>query len=159
MSPQVEAAIVAGIISLIVAGVSFVTNRLSTRAENAKQERALQRKLTEKLLDLRLDLYPGAFEITDQLQGDILFGGTLTRNDYMRVREQLIEWSKSKSGLILTDNSMHAFRELRSALEVNLNSDEALATDAVIRRIWEAKNRFRVALREDLHVLYAEEES
>jgi len=66
--PQpIVAGLVAGIVSLIVAVLSFYATVRTVRAERQKLERELTRRLTERLYDLRLKHYPRAFEITEGL--------------------------------------------------------------------------------------------
>jgi hypothetical protein len=150
------AAIIAAIVTIIGAVISFYTNRWSVRSELRKVELELNRKLTEKLYDKRLDTYPIAFEITDGLLGEHLFSSATTKEYLQNIYDQLMEWHRTK-GIVLSDESITRFQQLRKALAKIIKADEALSEDA-LRPLWFAKNEFRASMRKDLHLLYNEEQ-
>ena len=149
------AATIAAIVAIIGAIISYFTNRKSVRTELQKVEIELNRKLTEKLYDKRLEMYPPAFEITDGLLGEYLFSSKISRDYLQTIYEQLMDWHKKV--IVLSDESLTAFQLLRTSLLTVIKSDEALSEEN-LRPIWLAKNGFRTALRKDLRLLYNEEQ-
>jgi hypothetical protein len=149
------AATIAAIVTIIGATISFFTNRRSVRTELQKVEIELNRKLTEKLYDKRLEMYPPAFEITDALLGEYLFSPKVSRDYLQSIYEQLMNWHKRV--IVLSDESLTAFQQLRVSLRTVIKSDETLSEEN-LHPIWLAKNDFRIALRRDLRLLYNEEQ-
>lgn len=153
---KIIAGLIAAFVSLTVAILSHLASRKALRAQRENLEREMQRKLTEKLYDLRLKYYPKAFEITDQLRGEYLFKGLVLAKDLNVIREELMEWNKSKAGFILSESSIASYYEIRDSLAQNSTNDEGLSKPQ-IKKIWHAKNKFRGCLRSDLNLLYVEE--
>lgn len=155
MTPQVLSALIAAAVSFTGALISFYANRHDAAVERQRQERELQRRLTERLLDARLQCYPAAFEISDALVGSRVFSDSLTKEDLAHCLDRLAEWNRTRAALLLSNRSLDAFYDLRGALEGALRS-EAM-DEAVRKRVYEAKNHFRRSLRADVHLLYGEE--
>jgi hypothetical protein len=156
MAPEISTAIIAGLVSLVIAAASYIANKRALRADREKHERDLQRRLTEKLLDLRMESYPYAFEITDKLLGEHLFHGKITAITLLSVHDELSEWNSSKAGFLLSNASIEAYYQLRDALKI-AKTTRSLSKDQ-IRTIWRGKNQFRRCLRSDVRLLYSEEE-
>src|ERR1051325_2911205 len=97
------AATIAAVVTIIGAIISFIANRWSVRTELRKVELELDRKLTEKLYDKRLEIYPSAFEITDGLLGEYLFAPATTKEYLKNIQDRLMEWHR-KNGLVLSDD-------------------------------------------------------
>ena len=124
--------------ALVAALISYVASlrALRTQREQQKQElnaqrdrlerelqsqrdyleRKLQRDLTKKLYDLRLDMYPKAFEITDQLRSEYVFKEDLKQEFFQEVRTKIQDWNKTKAGFLLSKSS------LKSAIVPNIGS-------------------------------------
>jgi len=83
-------------------------------------ERQLERKFTEKLYDLRLERYPEAFEITDELRGEYIFENRIDSKTLMSIRKRLQEWNKTKAAFLLSEQSLKSFYRLRKALLLQL---------------------------------------
>src|ERR1051326_4380324 len=115
MNPQVVTAVVASGVSFVVGLSAHLASRRALITTTQKLERELQRRLTEKLIDLRLDRYPQAFQITDRLLGEHIFGKHMTSTELATVREQLAEWNASKSCFLFTHggkfSTCHVFSE------------------------------------------------
>ena len=156
MSDGITAALVAGVVSLAVSLVASVVAHRREGAERARLERELQRRLTEKLIDLRLASYPAAFEITDGLVGEAVFADGFTARTARAVREGLASWNRARAAFVMSEGTIRAYRALRDALAVP--GDEARPlTEEERRKIWESKNSFRGSLRRDVNLLYEEE--
>ncbi|MDY6966024.1 MAG: hypothetical protein SVM80_08680 [Halobacteriota archaeon] len=80
-NPAILSAIIAALVSLSVAIISYFANRRKLRSDREALEIQLKRNFTEKLYDKRLEIYPLAFEITDSLRGEHLFGGKFQCSD------------------------------------------------------------------------------
>ena len=120
-------AVVAAVVSLIVAVISSYNNRNALRAERDKLERELQRKLTEKLYDQRLEVYPEALEITDGLRPSRLLKRceTLTEEYFQEIVARLDKWQNTKAGFLLSENSFAKLNELRSILREQPQKNES----------------------------------
>jgi hypothetical protein len=156
MNPQVVTAVVASGVSFVVGLSAHLASRRALITTTQKLERELQRRLTEKLIDLRLDRYPQAFQITDRLLGEHIFGKHMTSTELATVREQLAEWNASKSCFLLSVRSLQSYYKLREALSLANTKQELSGND--LEEIWHAKNSFRKNLRADLRLIYSEEE-
>ena len=165
-------ALVAAIISYVASLRALRTQREQQKQElNAQRdrlerelqsqrdylERKLQRDLTNKLYDLRLDMYPKAFEITDQLRSEYVFKEDLKQEFFQEVRTKIQDWNKTKAGFLLSKSSLKSFYALRRALGVE-PEENGQYSEKQRKQIWQCKNDFRGALKGDLNLLYAEEE-
>jgi hypothetical protein len=152
----VLAALVAGIVSVVIGVLTFYATTRGFENQRKMQERSQEHALSLKLMDLRLAAYPEAFEITDELNGDILFATDLTQRQLESVLGKLVTWNKKKAGFILSTESIGAWYRIRSSLRLKPGRD-GLYSEDTRRKIWEAKNKFRSVLREDLALLYVDE--
>ena len=87
MEPNVGilSAAIAAIVSLFNALISALANRRAIQAERERLERQLQRDMTTKLYDVRLEAYPKAIEITEGLRRSSLTGqGEDISEDYFK---------------------------------------------------------------------------
>ena len=156
MSTEITAAIIAAAVSLIIGLVSYFGTLITILSERKRQERELERKMTEKMIDLRIKTYPEAFEITSLLSGDNVFGKVITPDYLKNVYDQITVWRRSKAGLVLSKKSLKAYYRLKEFLLVKPQSGETY-TDEELRIPWEAKNEFRRRLIEDVNFLYSED--
>jgi hypothetical protein len=157
MDASLIAALIAAAVALTGSVISFFANRRAVRTEILKLEIELARRLTEKLYDKRLDVYPIAFEITDDLRGKYLFRSNTSnsREALKEIKNRLVEWHR-KNGLILSEETIEAYKHLRWNLENVVESSDEL-TEEKLKPVWEGKISFRRAMRKDLNLLYAEE--
>ena len=155
MNVGLVSAIIAAVVALIGAILSFMANRRALRADLEKVEMELARKFTEKLYDQRLATYPIAFEITDDLRGKKLFRAEITREYLQQALERLIDWHR-KNGLILSQDTVVGYKQLRNALETVIVREGAL-TEELLVPIQKGKVYFRACMRKDLNLLYSEE--
>ena len=156
MNPSITAAIIAACISLVAAIISYVANRKALLSQAKRHEQEMQRRLTEKLYELRLECYQEAFEITAMLSGDMIFNRAITEEYIKNVREKITSWNRTKAGLIMSQRSIRSYYRLKDALNVQPKNGVSF-TEAEIKKIWEAKNDFRRNLRRDVNLLYVEE--
>jgi hypothetical protein len=160
MEPNIGAAIIAGSVSfftaIITVVISFFISRSSIRSEIEKLHIQQKRAFTEKLYELRLDIYPEAFDITQDVgkkgERDHQTVETLIRN----TRDNLATWHRKKAGLVLSERSLKAYYELRDALSKQPARQDEFATEQ-LKKIWFARNVFRGCLRDDVGLLHEED--
>ena len=157
MPDQVQAALIAGIVSLVVSLLTLWSQRRKVTSEETRHARDHQRRLTERLLDLRLTAYRKAFGITHDLTGQFLLADRgVSREHLAKVKESLVEWQRTDGAFLFTKLSLQTYRDLVRAL-----SDEPREDGIFSRKqrdhIWRCKNRFRGALKSDLKLLYEED--
>jgi hypothetical protein len=168
LADEVVAALIAAGVSIIASLVTYFTTKhqMSLERENlAKQlalereklETQLKRQFTDRLYDLRLQCYPDAFQITEGLSQVSKMAEEDLYAFYQSVKEQLKTWKEKDANLLLSDDALKMFYELRKALGKNPERG-AVYSDAQKEKIWRARNRFRAALRGDLGLLFEEDE-
>lgn len=158
MTDTLLAALVAAAVSLLVSLLTHAAETNKLDSEERRQQRELRRRLTEKLLDLRLNAYPKAFVVTEKLRGDlILQKGSTVSVDYVKgVLQEILDWERDHAGFLLTKDSLRAYRALRAALSLepeHRNSYSRTQREQMFR----CKNRFRGTLKSDLTLLYQED--
>lgn len=146
--------IIAHFISISGIVISFYISRRTLINESKRLERQLQRQFTEKLYEKRLQSYPLAFEITEDITGEYLYSTNISKDVLLDTRKSLLEWNR-KNGLILSQKSVQSFYNLKKILKIE---NDIILTKETLDLIFEAKNQFRSALREDLNLLYIEEQ-
>jgi hypothetical protein len=126
--------------------------------EREKFERQLQRPLTEKLYDKRISAYPQALQITEALRRSRLWqeGQVITKEYLNRVEADLDEWESTKAAFLMSDSALAALDVVRRSLRAKPDVDGKYS-DVQLKEIWDAKNKFRTALRNDIFLLYGEE--
>ena len=152
----IASALIAAIVSIAGGFLTYLATSRTLASQQRLQERQLGRRLTERLYELRLEAYPRAFEITDKLRGEYIFSPDLGREHLLKVLEELYEWHRTKAGFVLSNDSTKAWYAIRGTLSMKPDAGNDFSEE---RRgaIWEAKNRFRGALRADVNLLYVEE--
>lgn len=153
---ELSAALIAGGISLAVALLSVVATWRTVHSETRRLERELQRRLTERLIDRRLGIYPRAFEITERLRGEHLNDRGLSDDEATKLREELATWNRSDAALIMSRRTLKAFRALRDHLRRESRTEAAFSREER-QKILQLKNEFRRAMRADVQLLYEEE--
>lgn len=153
---QLLSAVVAGAVALVVSLVTWAIARRKDHSDRMRQERELQRKLTEKLYDLRARHYPRAFSITQGLLGNVLLASQVSSDEVDQVRMDLANWVASEASFILSKRSLDAYYAIREALAVE-PLDDGTFSRSQRESMWRAKNQFRRCLRDDVHLLFTED--
>src|SRR5688572_10662321 len=108
----------------------------------------MQRPLTEKLYDLRLQNYPEAFEISDRLRGELIFKDLWRAKSFELFVTRCLNGNERRVRLFIREiNRCH--KRLQDALKKWPRLDPN-PTEKELKRIWEAKNHFRRCLRVDV---------
>ncbi|MBD2067944.1 hypothetical protein H6F93_10480 [Leptolyngbya sp. FACHB-671] len=154
----VLSAVIAAIVSLIIALISFVTNKNTLRSEREKFERELQRSMTSKLYDLRLEMYPEAIAITDGLRKSQMAAqqAHLSEAYFKDILKKLDEWHGARAFLLLSRSAVDTLYTLRRVLREKPEMEGQYSKEQ-LEKIWKAKGAFRSALRSDIQFLYEEE--
>ncbi len=155
MRETIIPALVAAVVSLFVSWLTYAREKRKVESEEKRHGLEMRRRLTEKLLDLRLVAYPKAFVVTDKLRGDLL-GNDVTVEYVKDVLRELLEWQKNHAGFLFTKDSLKAYRELKKALSAE-PANSTSYSDNQIRQMFNCKNNFRGALKSDLTLLYQED--
>lgn len=147
--------------SLITAGTSLIISLITLlqfyKSQNSQQKQfnnTINRNLTTKLYDLRLEIYPKAFEITDSIYKDK--GGNYDIERLKNVLNELIEWKRGKLNLIISSEALESYYQLRNNLMKNPANNNNYSPEQ-IEKITNANNNFRKQLRRDLGFLFKEE--
>lgn len=164
VSSDVTAALVAALVSLAVAAatvtVSVVTTRATLRRERERHQAELRRKMTDRLYDRRVAVYPELFGATSAFRRSRLAGAT-DLPEHLRVAIAAIDEAHAgELGLLLSAQAHRCLLDLRRAVNAATNtapSDTEL--NEARHQIWLRKNELRAALRADLGLLFDEEPS
>ncbi|KAM3106370.1 hypothetical protein ACKFKH_18960 [Phormidesmis sp. 146-20] len=151
-------AVIAAGVSVVIALISYIANRNALKLQNEKFERELQRSMTTKLYDKRLEIYPEAIQITDGLRrSKIAIQGKGVPEEYFKgIVAKLDEWHSTRAFLLLSENAVQAFYALRKVVREKPGV-EGVYSEEHLEKMWKAKGAFRYALRADIQLLYREE--
>jgi hypothetical protein len=154
MDPEVAAAIIAAIVSLLGVVINYFVSQAKIKAEFGSLRLQQQHDFTEKLYEMRLEAYPEVFDITQDIGKRGERSGEDVARSIHHALESLIEWQRKRAGLILSEKSLQAYYELRTALSKQ-PADRDGYTDEQLKRIWFARNAFRGSLRDDVGLLHS----
>lgn len=150
LTPSIFTAIASFVISLITLYQLFRNQRF----QQQQFSKNLERSLTTKLLDLRLEHYPKAFEITDLIYKDK--GGNYDNNKINSSLQELIEWKKGIVNLIISNESLQSYYNLRDSLMKKPGHNNQYSSEQ-IEKISKNVKEFRKQLKRDLGFLFREE--
>lgn len=149
-TPSIIAALTSLVLSILTL-FQFYRNQIFQQKQFNK---TLNRNLTTKLYDLRIELYPKAFEITDNIYKDK--GGNFDNAKIKKIVSELIDWKKGKVSLIISNESLESYYSLRNLLMKNPALGNSYSIEQ-IDKITNYNNNFRKQLRRDLGFLFREE--
>jgi hypothetical protein len=160
MDPRLATALISGVVALLVSFVtgllSYSVQRRQLEGERLRFEADQRRALTTRLLEKRLELYPGAFAATEPLRRTRLLKNVSTlRQGYLQAAlDGIDEWSNSGAGLMLSTPTLYRLWDLRATMRWAIEQDD---DDGLVDLVYESKRQFRSALWADLHLLFAED--
>ena len=105
-------ALIAGSVSLIVSGIGLGATLITNAANRRRLVREIRHKFVEKLYELRLEVYPEAFEITQLILRRKMPIKINKRDELTAIRKRLLEWSNGKAALVISRRSMRALYAL-----------------------------------------------
>jgi hypothetical protein len=153
MSEDVKVALIAGAVALLVSTVGFLSTRIALQEQQKEFGRNLQSAYTERLYSLRLEYYPLAFTLTEQIQYRPHPQGIVNREDLQHIAQELYSWKTGTVSLIISKQTLDRFYELRDALSMNYGQREGFTRDQV-EKIMNARNEFRRSLRKDVGLIH-----
>lgn len=146
--------LVTAMTSLIISLVALFQFYRSQNFQQKQFNKTINRNLTNKLYDLRLEIYPKAFEITDNIYKDK--GGNYNNERLKNSLNELIEWKIGKLNLIISSEALESYYQLRNNLMKNPAYNNNYSPEQ-IEKITNSNNNFRKQLRRDLGFLFKEE--
>lgn len=146
--------LVTAITSLVISLVALFQFYRNQNFQQKQFNKTINRNLTTKLYDLRLEIYPRAFEITDNIYKDK--GGNFETERLKNTLNELIEWKKGKLNLIISSEALESYYQLRNNLMKNPANNNNYSPEQ-IEKITNSNNNFRKQLRRDLGFLFKEE--
>jgi len=149
-TPSVITALTALVLSMVTL-FQFIKN---LRFQQEQFSKTNNRELTTKLYDLRLEHYPKAFDITDQIIK--VKGGNYDVNKNQIAKESLLEWKSGVVNIIISVECRDSYYVLRDSLMKNPAEKGTYSPDQ-IKNIEKAKRDFRKQLRRDFGFMYREE--
>jgi hypothetical protein len=152
-SEKIVVAIIAASVSILVSIVGFFTNRFQTKISQIRFEKELKNKYTNILYEKRIELYPAAFKISSKIKKIQEHGGIIPREQQLRILKNLNSWVEDEAGLFLSKEVISAYYNLRKSLG-NAPGNCDSYTKVQIDKIWNARNDFRIALRNDISNLH-----
>jgi len=115
--------------------------------------------MTDRLYDRRVAVYPGLFAATTPFRHSVLDSAA---DLDLHLRSALVavdEWHSREGGLMLSPAAHARLLELRKAVRECLNRDtDATNLDDLKRNIWICKNNLRKAMRQDLLLMFDEDQ-
>ncbi|MES2062580.1 MAG: hypothetical protein V4456_11710 [Bacteroidota bacterium] len=151
-SPAVIAATTSLLISLITLYQFFKNKRLQEDLYLKGSNRAL----TIKLYELRLEHYPKALEIIEEIYRKK--GGTIEIGIVRNVLNELIDWKKGIINLIISNEAHESYYKLRDTLMKKSAFEDKFSNEQVQHIIISTKE-FRRQLRRDVGFLFREEKA
>mgnify|MGYP000993644402 FL=1 len=146
--------LVTAITSLVISLVALFQFYRNQNFQQKQFYKTINRNLTTKLYYLRLEIYPKAFEITDNIYKDK--GGNFDTERLKNTLNELIEWKKGKLNLIISSEALESYYQLRNNLMKNPANNNNYSAEQ-IEKITNSNNNFRKQLRRDLGFLFKEE--
>ena len=158
MDTAVLTTIGSAVVSLTVTLITVFVSRSSIRAEREKLERELQRSMTTRLYDARLESYPRAMEVTEGLRKSRLAEQPerLSQAYFRNILDELDQWHATRAAFIISRNSLEELWDLRAQLRQKPGPDGSYTPEQV-QKIVDAKGKFRKSLWSDMQLLFKED--
>ena len=164
MGSEVWTALIAAGVSVVAgAGTVWVSHRSTVatlRRDTERQQAEFRRGMTERLYERRMATYPGLFHATSAFRRSKMRDAPDLTAHLHDALDKVDDWQSEQGGLILSPRAHASVRRLRddvsAAIADNTNATEA--SDTHIAKIWARKNELRLALRDDLGLLFGDED-
>lgn len=158
MSDDIRVAIIAGLVSLVVSMLAILSTWITVFAQRKDLERQIQNQFTDKVYSLRVEYYPRAFELTEQIQRRAEPQRIIGKKELQHINRELFEWKTGKVSLIISGKALDCFYALRDALDMGHGEHENFNLEQV-EKIFTARNNFRSSLRQDIGLLHEQDRS
>ncbi len=147
-------ALIAALVSLSISLMTLFQFFKNKRFQEDQFIKANNRAFTSKLYDLRLEHYPGAFEILDNIYKEK--GGNIDPSKIRNVCEGLIKWKTGIVNLIISNEARKSFYVLRDSLMKNPAFRDGYSPEQIDKITISLKD-FRRQLRRDVGFMFREE--
>jgi hypothetical protein len=154
MNENLQVALIAGFISLVVSSIGILSSWLLTRSQSQQLEKHIRSDLTEKLVALRIESYPGAFAITEKIERRKEPQRILGRQELKVINGELRAWKTGIVSLVLSFDSLDAYYKLLGALGMEYGEKDGYTREQA-EKIISARDQFRSSLRRDVGFLHA----
>ena len=151
-----EPAFITAIVSILLSILALVRFYITESRLKTEFKKNQQRQVTQKLIDLRLEYYPKAFEITDGIVKRK--GNKLNVKELKIVKSDINKWRTGITRLIISNKSYGILLDLHDALTKQPAHGEDYS-DEQVHKIWQYRNDFRRSLRKDIGLLHEEDEN
>jgi hypothetical protein len=163
MNSGVTAAVIAAVVSVIVAvgsvSVTVLTTRASLQRDRDRQQAELKRTMTAKLYDRRVAVYPGLIAATEAFRRSQLRDLSDPCDYLARALARVDEWHAQEGGLMLSQVAYTQLQALRSLIRQCIEENPASERlEQFKHEIWSHKNKLRLAMRVDLGLLFDEDQ-
>ncbi len=152
MEQKFYTALIAGIISLIIAFVSYFANKRSIESKSKDLEKQHKHNFKDKLNDLRLQHYAKAFRITEKIYYVKAPHYITNPDDIIAIHNELVDWKSGEASLIMSQQTIESFRKLRETLCKRPGHGDKYSKDQA-EKILKLKSRFRGTMRGDIGFL------
>jgi len=149
-TPSIITALTALTLSVITLYQFFRNLRFQQRQTDKNQNR----DLTNKLYELRLEHYPKAYDITDNIIKEK--GNNYDVQTIKNVAADIIAWKKGVVNIIISVECRDSFFALRDTLMKN-PAEKGQFSQEQVSKIHNANKSFRKELRRDFGFMYREE--
>ena len=156
MSEEIAKVYISGEFSIIVAIVGFLGSItvafIVAYSTSARENKKIQHKFIESLYEKLYETYTKLLEITQEI------GKDKTQVElHENVRKELKRWQTKTGGfLLLSKNSLIEFNKLKDLLKKNPEKQVEYSENQR-KKIFNARNSFRGALREDFEFFHSAE--
>jgi hypothetical protein len=153
MNENLQVALIAGSISLIVSGIGFLSSLFVTKTQSRQFENQLRSQQSDKLISLRLEHYPQAFTITEKIQRRKEPQRIIPRKELQAINYELQQWKNGIVGLILSHDSITSYYNLLEVLGMGYAEKDGFTREQA-DKIISARDDFRRSLRQDVGFLH-----
>ncbi|WP_162794622.1 hypothetical protein [Nonomuraea lactucae] len=158
MPSELFTAVIAGLVSLVVAvgtvTVSISTTRATLRRDRERQEAEFRRMMTNRLYDRRVAVYPALFAATAAFRRSKLASAPDVKAHLQSAVAAVDELHAGEVGLLLSPEGHEALLRLRKSVGTAITAESDDDLTAAIHDVWLCKNRLRASLRTDLGLLF-----
>lgn len=153
MNENVQVALIAGVVSLVVTIIGLLSSWLIQRMQSLEAEKQIRTEAATKLLALRLEHYPKAFDISEKIQRRKKPQRIISRPELLNICDELTQWKTGIVNLVISQETLDFYYQLRDALSMGYAEKEAFSIEQV-EKIMSARDEFRKSLRRDVGFLY-----
>lgn len=151
--------IITAVVSLLVISFSVYVSWLTISTARKTLEKQQLGSMTAKLYDVRIESYPKGMEITEALRRSQLDGDVTLNADYLNaIASKLDSWYSSQAGFVLSRNSAQCFSTLHRAIRDKPQSNGTYLPEQIDRMV-RARREFRMALRDDILLLFNDDDT